>query len=151
MQLLTLEGLSAGISAAFYEETADLQKWEASFCPLSTNDITLDEQGQAWLVFETESRIVQKLLANDSLPTLVGEPFKETRQKNPAMAINAKGDRLVVWAEAISHTKGGRLNMRLVDAGGVEQPTTLAEPINLRNFSFPAAAALADGSFLVLH
>jgi hypothetical protein len=151
MQLLTLEGLSSGITSAYYEETTDLQKWEASYCPLSTNDITLDGQGNAWLVFETESRIVQKLLAKDRLPTLVGEPFKQTRQKNPAMAINQKGDRLVVWAEAISHSKGGRLNMRLVNAGGIEQTAALDEPINLRNFSFPATASLADGSFLVLY
>ncbi|MFT4862453.1 MAG: hypothetical protein ACI95C_001674 [Pseudohongiellaceae bacterium] len=151
MQLLTVEGLSAGVSAAFYGETTDLQRWEASYCPLSTNDITLDQQGQAWLVFETQARVVQKLLTNTSLPTLVGEPFKETRQKNPAMAINNQGARLVVWAEAISHTKGGRLNMRLVDASGVDQTQPLEGEINLRDFSFPAAAALPDGSFLVLH
>lgn len=151
MQLLKVEGLSGGISGAFYEETAELQKWEASYCPLSTNDITLNKKGQAWLVFETESRIVQKLLLKDSLPELVGEPFKETRQKNPAMAINDSGDRLIVWAEAISHTKGGRLNMRLYDANGEEQSKALEREINLRDFSFPAAAALPNGSFLVLH
>ena len=151
MQLLTVEGLSSDISGAFYEKTADLQLWEASYCPLSTNDIVNDEKGQAWLVFETEARIVQKLLAQNSLPTLVGEPFKETRQKNPAMAINKEGDQLVVWAEAISHTKGGRLNMRLADVDGGELPWALEGEINLRDFSFPAAAALPDGNFLVLH
>ncbi len=151
MQLLTAKGLSSGVTGASYEETTDLQKWEASYCPLSTNDITLDQNGQAWLVFETEARIVEKKLLDGSLPQLVGEPFKETRQKNPAMAINNKGDRLVVWAEAISHTKGGRLNMRLIDASGTQLPTALEAEINLRDFSFPAAAPLPDGSFLVLH
>ncbi len=151
MQLLTARDISSGVSGASYDETSELQKWEASYCPLSTNDITLDQNGQAWLVFETQARIVQKELIDGSLPQLVGEPFKETRQKNPVMAINNAGDRLVVWAEAISHTKGGRLNMRLIDARGAQQPAALEGEINLRDFSFPAAAPLPDGNFLVLH
>ncbi len=151
MQLLTVERLSEGVSGAFYQELEPLHQWEASYCPLSTNDMSSDMQGQTWLVFETQSRIVQQRLTADGLPSAVGEPFSETRQKNPALAINRKGERLIVWAEAISHTKGGRLNMRLFNADGIELDQPYNDQVDLRDFSFPAAAALPDGSFLVLH
>lgn len=150
MQLLTVHGIDNAPTGSTYGPVQDLQEWEASFCPLSTNDIAIDQDGQRWLVFETESRIVQMPLP-DGDPALVGEPFIETRQKNPAVAFNAAGQRLVVWGEAISHTRGGRLNMRLFEADGSAADFMFNDAIEIADFSFPAAAALADGSFLVLH
>ena len=81
----------------------------------------------------------------------VAEPFIKTRQKNPAMAINADGDRLIVWGEAISHTRGGRLNMHLFAVDGSDKGAEFAEEIAIPNFSFPAAAVLPSGDFLVLY
>jgi hypothetical protein len=151
MQLLTAEGLSKDISNAYYAQMHELQQWEASFCPLSTNDIATDSDDQLWLVFETQSRIVQLQFADGVVPTSVAEPFTETRQKNPAIAINASNQRLVVWAEAISHSRGGRLNMRFFDADVSAPEVVLSEPVNLEDFSFPAVTTLSDGSFLVLY
>jgi hypothetical protein len=151
MQLLTAEGLSKDISNAYYAQMQELQQWEASFCPLSTNDIATDSDDQLWLVFETQSRIVQLQFADGVVPTSVAEPFTETRQKNPAIAINASNQRLVVWAEAISHSRGGRLNMRFFDADVSAPEVVLSEPVNLEDFSFPAVTTLSDGSFLVLY
>lgn len=151
MQLLTVEGLSGGVNNAYYADTHELQQWEASFCPLSTNDIVTDRDDQLWLVFETQSRIVQLEFAEGVVPTSVAEPFTETRQKNPALAINASNQRLVVWAEAISHSRGGRLNMRFFDTDDANPEVVLTEPINLDDFSFPAATTLNNGRFLVLY
>ena len=58
MQVLTLENISQGITGAFYGEMSELQEWEASFCPLSTNDIERTGE-QRWLVFETQNRIMR--------------------------------------------------------------------------------------------
>lgn len=150
MQLLTVNGIDNAPTGSTYGPVHELQKWEASFCPLSTNDIAIDQDGQRWLVFETESRIVQMPLPEGE-PTRVGEPFIETRQKNPAVAFNAAGQRLVAWGEAISHTRGGRLNMRLFEADGSVADFAYSDEVEIADFSFPAAAALPDGSFLVLH
>jgi hypothetical protein len=81
----------------------------------------------------------------------VAEPFTETRQKNPAIAINGSNQRLVVWAEAISHSRGGRLNMRLFTADSSAPEVVLSEEINLDDFSFPAATTLSNGGFLVVY
>ncbi len=150
MQLLTVALGEDGLRSASYQPVQPRQEWEASFCPLSTNDIARHGE-QRWLVFETESRVMQMPLAEAGEVLPVGEPYTETRQKNPALAINAEGERLVVWGEAISHTRGGRLNARVFDAAGADSGYRLADEIQLNDFTFPAAAALPDGSFLVLY
>lgn len=150
MQLLTIDGVDHAPTGSEYGPVHELQQWEASFCPLSTNDISTDPRGEDWLVFETEARIMlMGLPAQDPLP--VGEPFMETRQKHPAVAINAQGETLVVWGEAISHTRGGRLNMRLLRDGLPAPEFSFSDEIQISDFSFPAAAALPNGNFLVLY
>lgn len=151
MQSLTLQLADDGVQAGSYAELSPLQEWELSACPLSTNDITVDGASDQWLVFETEGRINQMKLGKEQQAQAVAEPFMKTRQKNPSIAINEAGERLIVWAEGISHTRGGRLNMRLMTADGAAQGPAFVEEITLPNFSFPATAQLPDGSFLVLY
>ena len=150
MQLLQIDGVDNAPTGSHYGPVHDLQQWEASFCPLSTNDITTDQQGKDWLVFETEARIMLMGLPEDA-PIPVGEPFSETREKHPAVAINAAGETLVVWGEAISHTRGGRLNMQLLHNGEAVPDFAFSDEIQIGDFSFPAAAVLPDGNFLVLY
>ncbi|MFB0988475.1 MAG: hypothetical protein QMC69_04340, partial [Gammaproteobacteria bacterium] len=151
MQALTLQFADKAIQQGRYAELSKLQEWELSACPLSTNDITADAQANQWLVFETEGRINQLQLGTgiDAMP--VAEPFIKTRQKNPAVAINNEGDRLIVWGEAISQTRGGRLNMHLFADDGSDKNAGFTEEVSIPKFSFPAAAVLPSGDFLVLY
>jgi len=150
MQLLTVDGVDNAPSGSRYGPVHESQQWEAAFCPLSTNDISSDQNGKDWLVFETEARIMLMGLP-DEPPLAVGAPFTETRQKHPAVAINPEGHTLVVWGEAISHTRGGRLNMQLLDDGQAVDGFEFSEEIEIGDFSFPAAAVLPDGNFLVVY
>lgn len=151
MQILMLNGVSAEPQSGQYQSLQPLQQWEATFCPLSTNDIVVSDKGEHWIVFETEGRIVEMNLLNPEKIALAGEPFIETRQKNPALAFNPQGEKLIAWGEAISHSRGGRLNLRLFDAEGKVTDYELEEELQIADFSFPAAAALPNGDFLVLH
>ena len=154
MQLLSLDlppvgGLSES-TVARYAPVTGLQEWELSSCPLSTNDITLDNRGTAHLVFETQYRVVAYEYSGGNAPRSVADPFTETRQKNPTIAVNGEGEVLIAWGEAISHARGGVLNYRLVSVDGAERE--IAEPgLEMPQFSFPAAAALENGSFLLLY
>ncbi len=150
MQVLTLENTNKGITGAYYKEMNELQEWEASFCPLSTNDIERSGE-QRWLVFETHNRIIKMELTSQNQASAVGPPFTETRQKNPALAINQVGEQLVVWGEAISHSRGGRLNMKLFHKDGSNAEYGFTENIMITDYSFPAAAALTNNDFLVLY
>ena len=150
MQLLTLQLVQGAVASSAYAAVHELQQWELSSCPLSTNDIAADSQGYQWLVFETAARIVQMKLDGDSQPSLVAEPTINTRQKNPAIALNSAGQRLVVWGEAISHSRGGKLNIRLFDTEGTSIETHYDTELEITEFSFPAAAPLPNDTFLIL-
>jgi hypothetical protein len=90
-------------------------------------------------------------LTTQNKVSVVGDPFIETRQKNPAVAINKNGERLITWGEAISHARGGRLNMRLFDQTGRSSDIESMRELNVPDYSFPAAVALPSGDFLVLY
>ena len=150
MQVLTLENTGEGITGASYGPMSELQQWEASFCPLSTNDIARLEE-ERWLVFETHNRIMKMELTSRNEVSRVGTPFSETRQKNPALAINQAGEKLIVWGEAISHSRGGRLNLSLLNSDGSNADYSLTADIRIKDYSFPAAASLPNNDFLVLH
>lgn len=151
MQLLDVDFNESEVVGVSYGPINLLQEWEVSFCPLSTNDIALDANSQQWLVFETMSRIIQINLQDPHRPKAVAEPFTKTRQKNPTIAFNRRNEHLIAWGEAISHARGGRLNIRLFDAEGELEDYLPAEEITIPNFSFPAAAGLSNGDFLVLY
>ena len=151
MQLLTVHLNGEEMSGYSYDTVNKLQEWEASFCPLSTNDIAIDKNSDRWLVFETKNRIIRLNLENPETLSAVAEPFTKTRQKNPAIVFNYRNEHLIVWGEAISNARGGRLNMRLFDARGELEDFSLPEEITIPNFSFPAVAGLPNGDFLVLY
>ncbi|MEX0619365.1 MAG: hypothetical protein WDZ76_03360 [Pseudohongiellaceae bacterium] len=151
MQILTVSPNSPVLERSRYAGVHELQQWELSACPLSTNDVVDSPQGSKWLVFETRNRIVQMGLDGVSEPALVGEPLTETRQKNPAIGFNHRGEKLIAWGEAISYVRGGALNMQLFDAEGNEMAKPDFADIAVGDHSFPAVAALPDGSFLVLY
>lgn len=147
MQLLEAAETGAGA----YRPVGVLQRWEASSCPLSTGDFGADASGARWLVFETRHRIVQMSLDDlDGASEVAAPTSARARQKHPAVALNRRGERLVAWAEGGGFVGGGDLRLRLFDAAG--GALELAAPtVRIGEFSFPAAAALPDGGFLVLY
>ncbi|MCB1669854.1 MAG: hypothetical protein R3F41_12385 [Gammaproteobacteria bacterium] len=151
MQLLTVAELQDSKPATRYAELHDLQKWELSACPVSTNDIARDYQHDNWLVFETESRIVQLNMSTDAPPTLVAEPATRTRQKNPSIAFSSDGYKLIAWGEAVSFTRGGTLNWQLFDDTGKPVAAEVKPEILIPDNSSPAATITPSGNFLILY
>ncbi len=151
MQLLTVEQSPGSAISTDYAPLHDLQKWELSACPVSTNDIGRDYQQRNWLVFETESRIVQLNLDAGGVPARVAEPATRTRQKNPAIAFSSDGYKLIAWGEGVSFTRGGTLNWQLFDDEGNAVPAPEQPPINIPDNSAPAVTITPNGSFLILY
>lgn len=151
MQLLTVELPATGDVETAYADLYELQKWDLSACPVSTNDIARDYQQDNWLVFETESRIVQMNLNSGEEPALVAEPATRTRQKNPSIAFSSDGYKLIAWGEGVSFTRGGNLNWQLFDAEGNPVPAPGQPAIMIPNNSAPAATITPSGSFLILY
>lgn len=151
MQLLTVQTNTEDRVTTGYAELDDLQKWELAACPVSTNDIARDYQNNNWLVFETESRIIQKNLGSDARPSRVAEPLVRTRQKNPAIAFSSDGYKLVVWGEGVSFTRGGSLNWQLFDPAGNAVTVVDKAEYAIPDNSSPAVTITPSGSFLILY
>lgn len=151
MQLLTVETKTDNAIDAQYAELHELQNWELAACPVSTNDMAADYQHNNWLVFETESRIVQMNLDSGDDPTRVAEPQIRTRQKNPAIAFSSDGYKLVAWGEGVSFTRGGTLNWQLFDALGNPVPADDKAEFTIPDNSAPAATITPSGTFLILY
>ena len=154
MQFLSVGDNSDSGIQQDYAPVAPLQQWELSACPLSTNDISSNDE-QSWLVFESQNKTLLAPLGEQSSDTAeqirtIAEPLSKTRQKNPSLAVNKDKWKLVAWGEAISHSRGGRLNLGLLNPTGEKVDIEMPE-INIPDYSFPAIGALEDGSFVVLY
>jgi len=151
MQLLAVETDTDAAINTVYSDLHDLQRWELAACPVSTNDIARDYQQNNWLVFETESRIIQLNLNSVDAPSRVAEPVTRTRQKNPAVAFSSDGYKLIVWGEGVSFTRGGTLNWQLFDASGNPVPADNKAEFAIPDNSAPAVSITPSGSFLILY
>ena len=126
--------------------TQSVGDWTVDTCPVSSNTIKRD-----WLVFETQG-VVMSTSVNSPAPRPVTTSDGDLRQKHPDIAINSKGERLVVWGEANGYVKGGQLRAQFLgetDSHQRMQPDT--GDMTIPDFSIAATAALADDSFLILY
>ncbi len=131
--------------------TTLIHPWEYNACPVTTNNFSHNVEGDIWLVFETEGEIFQFNTNQKTTPQRVNDPNPSVRQKHPAIAVNAAGERLVVWSEGRGFNSGGQLKIRLFSADNEVLPTPNTDEKTLAGFSGSAVSTLVDGSFLVVY
>jgi hypothetical protein len=78
-------------------------------------------------------------------------PGKGGDRKHPTIAVNTRGEVLLVWAEGTGWQKGGALAWQLFDAK--DRPTAVRGrvPAGVPVWGLATAAARADGSFLLVY
>jgi len=131
----------------FLSETVD--KWQINACPVSTTALADGPSGPV-VAWETKGQIY--FAHASELTELVSAPGKrETRRKNPAVAINQEGKILLAWAEGSGFKSGGQLHWQVYDAdrkiAGSEGHLTESLP----DYSIPEVVARNDGSFVILY
>jgi hypothetical protein len=77
-------------------------------------------------------------------------PGESRDRKHPALAINARGDMLLAWAEGTGWQKGGALCWQVFDKDG--KPTGARGRVEggIPVWGLPAAVA-TDGGFTIVH
>jgi len=77
-------------------------------------------------------------------------PGAGRERKHPAMAVNARGEMVLVWTEGTGWEKGGALAWQLFDKTG--KPTEERGRVEggIPVWGLPAAVA-ADGGFAIIH
>lgn len=141
-----IKGTGRHLQLVTSTSTQSVGDWIVDTCPVSSNIIKGD-----WLVYETQG-VVMCTSVNSPAPISVAPSTGNIRQKHPDVAINSKGERMVVWGEANGYVRGGQLRAQFLGSSGSNQkmqPDTSG--MTIADFSVVATTALPDDSFLILY
>ncbi len=138
---------STGGGENFKEVLADA--WLVGACPMSS--ASLASAGEhTWAVWETNGHIQLARLANGAWTTKLPAVGPLQGAKHPRVAINSRGEALVVWTEGTGWQKGGALTWQVFDANG--EPTAgQGRRDGIPAWSYATVYARPDGGFVILH
>lgn len=132
--------------------TADeLEPWQINACPMSTGAFA-GTDGRLSVAWETKQRISFATVSQDQPQTENPRraPGRQANQKHPALAVNAEGLTLLVWAEGTAWARGGSVAWQRYDADG--QPMgERGQAEGLPAWGRPAAWVEPDGSFVICY
>jgi hypothetical protein len=128
-----------------------LAPWRIAACPMSSESLVETPSGvlAAW---ETQGKVAFARIDPESQTVAppVAPPGGGDR-KHPALAVNARGETILVWAEGTGWQRGGTLAWRIFDPTG--RPTREAGRVEggIPVWSFAAVVARPDGGFTIYH
>jgi hypothetical protein len=129
---------------------ASLQAWPVSTCPMSSESL-VDTPSGTLAAWETKGQIAYAQIDRQSLAASrpISPPGGGNR-KHPAVAANADGETIVVWAEDTGWQRGGSLAWRIFDRSG--RPTRELGRVKdgIPVWSLPAVVAAPDGTFVII-
>lgn len=127
--------------------------WKTASCPMSSAAFAESPLGihAAW---EVSGQIQFTTLPGTGArpgKLAVNEPPGTGRSKHPAIAVNARGETLLAWAEGTGWQRGGALAWQIFDPQGrpTEQKGRVAGGVPV--WGLVAAVALGNGDFLIVH
>ena len=129
-----------------------LQPWPVSTCPMSSESL-FDTATGVIAAWETKEQICATHVSIQSqlLPSQPISPPGGGNRKHPAVAANADGETILVWAEDTGWKRGGSLVWRIFDPAG--RATREMGRVNdgIPVWSLSCVVALADGRFVIMH
>ena len=126
-----------------------LHKWNINACPMSSMDFA--ENGDTLVgAWETGGQVYWTRITGDRTGEPTAAPGEGKGRKHPRLAVNEKGEILLVWTEGTGWQKGGSFAYQLYDDSG--RPSGEAKQIpGIPTWSFAAAVPLADNGFSILY
>jgi hypothetical protein len=123
--------------------------WSVGVCPMSSANIAAADHG-TWAAWETAGRVQFARLADaDGKPQ--PRAFGALKgAKHPRVAVNRKGETLLVWTEGTGWQRGGSFAWQVIDAKG-EPTAEKGEREGIPAWSYATAYAKPDGEFVILH
>jgi hypothetical protein len=128
-----------------------LHPWRLVACPMSSESLAEGPSGvtAAW---ETNGRVFfSRIDPKTPEPLRPVAPPGGGDRKHPAVAVSAKGETLLVWAEGTGWQRGGALAWRVFDPSG--RPTRESGRVEkgVPVWGLPTAVARPDGGFTIIH
>jgi hypothetical protein len=126
-----------------------LHKWNINACPMSSMDFAEGPNilAAAW---ETGGQVYWTRIIGRNISDPVGAPGEGKGRKHPRLAVNGKGEVLLVWTEGTGWQKGGSFSYQVYDRAG--RPIGDAKQLpGIPTWSFAAAIAEPDNGFAILY
>lgn len=127
-------------------------RWMIPNCPMSS-EAFVDAPEAVIAAWETDGQVFFSRIGKKQriIGRTIAAPGSAGGRKHPALAVNGRGEMLLVWTEGTGWEKGGALAWQVFDEAGnpTEIRGRLANAIPV--WSFAAAYAEPDDSFVILH
>lgn len=126
-------------------KTRGVHPWSVAACPMSSAAI-ISGPAAPRAAWETDAEVYTSLLTEKAEPVAVSKG----KARHPSMAVNARGETLVVWSIGTGWKRGGELGWVVLDPAGKptgQRGTAPGVPV----WGHTAAFALQDGNFVILH
>lgn len=128
-----------------------IHPWSIDSCPMSSQSFAEGKNG-VFTAWDTKGQVYFGQIQPGKLITdPVAAPGDANGRKHPALAVNNKGELLLVWTEGTGWQRGGALAWQVYDSK--LRPTSergrVAGAIPV--WGLPSAVASADGTFTIFH
>jgi hypothetical protein len=135
---------------AHFEGVA-LEPWRVTVCPMSSE--TLVESGPDVLAaWETKGQVsFARIDLSTAKPSQPVSPPGGGNRKHPAVAANAEGETILVWAEDTGWQRGGSLAWRIFDRNGRATRAMGRVDKAIPVWGLPTVVARPDGGFTIIH
>ncbi len=130
---------------------ARLSKWELNMCPMSTASFT--QSRDAVLAAWERAGQVYFSQVGPTLPEgflSLSAPDDADNRKHPAVARNAEGETILVWAEGTGWAKGGVVVWQVFDRAGRPTPVR-GQADGLPVWGLASVFAEEDGAFTIVY
>jgi len=126
-----------------------LHKWNINACPMSSMDFAenADTLVCAW---ETAGQVYWTRINGERTGDPAAAPGEGKGRKHPRLAVNERGEILLVWTEGTGWQKGGSFAYQVYDPAGRPSGETRLVP-GIPTWSFAAAIGMPDGGFSILY
>jgi RNA polymerase sigma factor (sigma-70 family) len=133
-------------------QTTDVDPWKINICPMSSEAFAQGPGGRVVGAWETKGQVyfadIDSKTGKPSAP--VSAPGAAHGRKHPAVAVNGRGQTILVWTDGMGWNKGGALAWQVYDKGGkptAERGHAAGVPV----WSLVAVFVRPDGRFAIVY
>lgn len=131
-----------------------LDKWNLTSCPMSSETMTANAN-QNLAAWENDGQVFfaplnRNRTGNGSDLAKISAPDVTGKRKHPAIAVNSKGETILVWTEGTGWKKGGSLAWQVFDRDGKPTAEKGFAP-DVPVWGLATVVTDTDGSFTIIY
>ena len=128
-----------------------IDEWELAACPMSSMAMAASGN-RVFAAWETAGQVYFGAVdpQGPGVSAPIGAPSSGTNRKHPRLAVNERGELLLVWTEGTAWMRGGDLAWQLYDAD-LRPLGDMKRRAGVPVWGFATPVARGDGSFVVFH